>query len=211
MIALGCSCSFVRSHRNPSASSASHESSSCCLLPHQLVDHRQRLVHAAVGGRLPDLLHGRQQEADQDGDDGDHDEQFNQGKPGVVPGRALVRPAAVNASDLRCVHAHALLVAVLTNPSARDDPSRAPCCADRRHRPEPRLQDPRHAPTPAGLACDCVLLDDATIHLPGPWCRTRGYDAPSRSGYGLRAAGYRSTGYSVARRPDSSGSGRRAN
>jgi len=35
-------------------------------------------LHAV--GRLPDLLDGGQQEADQDGDDGDDDEQLNERK-----------------------------------------------------------------------------------------------------------------------------------
>src|SRR5262249_35601775 len=35
--------------------------------------------------RLADLLDGGQEQADQDGDDGDHDQQFDQGKGGLPP------------------------------------------------------------------------------------------------------------------------------
>ena len=35
------------------------------------------------GRRLPHLLHGGEQQADQDGDDGDHHQQFDQGEPGA--------------------------------------------------------------------------------------------------------------------------------
>jgi hypothetical protein len=34
----------------------------------------------APGGRLPDLLHRREQQADEDRDDGDHDQQLDQGE-----------------------------------------------------------------------------------------------------------------------------------
>jgi hypothetical protein len=35
-------------------------------------------LHA--GGRLADLLHGRQQQSDEDGDDGDHHQQLDEGE-----------------------------------------------------------------------------------------------------------------------------------
>ena len=35
-------------------------------------------MHCVRGGGLADLLHGRQQQADQDGDDGDHHQQLDQ-------------------------------------------------------------------------------------------------------------------------------------
>ncbi len=34
--------------------------------------------HCVRAGRLADLLHGRKQQADEDGDDGDDDEEFDQ-------------------------------------------------------------------------------------------------------------------------------------
>jgi hypothetical protein len=37
-------------------------------------------ARARAGGRLADLLDSRQQQADQDGDDRDHDEQFDEGE-----------------------------------------------------------------------------------------------------------------------------------
>ena len=55
--------------------------------PHRIVGvvHRQTELLEVVGTlnppcRLADFLHGRQQEADEDGDDGDHDEQLDQGE-----------------------------------------------------------------------------------------------------------------------------------
>ena len=44
--------------------------------------HIVRALHP--GCRLPDLLYGREQKSNQDGNDGNHDQQFNQGKP--LPG-----------------------------------------------------------------------------------------------------------------------------
>jgi len=40
------------------------------------------VLAAAATGRLPNLLDGRQEEPDEDGDDGDHDQQLDQRKRG---------------------------------------------------------------------------------------------------------------------------------
>src|SRR5439155_21247642 len=45
----------------------------------------------SAGGRLADLLHRRQQQPDEHGDDGDHNEQFDQGEPAAALGRTVHR------------------------------------------------------------------------------------------------------------------------
>jgi hypothetical protein len=48
---------------------------------HPQPDLLQVVLALGAAGSLPDLLNGRQEQSDEDGDDGDDDQQLDQGKP----------------------------------------------------------------------------------------------------------------------------------
>jgi hypothetical protein len=50
------------------------------VVVHRQSDLLEMVAALGAAGRLPRLLHRRQQQRDEDADDGDHDQQFDQGK-----------------------------------------------------------------------------------------------------------------------------------
>ena len=69
----------------------------------EVVAGQTKLLHivdafAAVGG-FADLLHGREQEADQDGDDGDHDQQFDERKCSTLRRTSRMRHGSPEKED----------------------------------------------------------------------------------------------------------------